>query len=143
MRLDAATVGKKKSGGFQSMGLSPPILKGVLKRGYQIPTPIQRKTIPVILEGRDVVAMARTGSGKTAAFLVPILDKLKARSLQAGARALVLSPTRELALQTHKFAKEVRSTIMWSSSEVLAVILIFIFALYLSVRRQWRLCAFS
>lgn len=101
-----AVVGKKKSGGFQSMGLSYAIIKGVLRRGYQIPTPIQRKTIPVILEGRDVVAMARTGSGKTAAFLVPILDKLKARSAQTGARALILSPTRELALQTHKFSKD-------------------------------------
>ncbi|CAN7946028.1 unnamed protein product [Ixodes pacificus] len=50
MRLDAATVGKKKSGGFQSMGLSPPILKGVLKRGYQIPTPIQRKASSIFFK---------------------------------------------------------------------------------------------
>lgn len=52
---------KKKSGGFQSMGLSWQILKGVLNNGYKVPTPIQRKTVPEILLGKDVVAMARTG----------------------------------------------------------------------------------
>ncbi|KAM9306441.1 ATP-dependent RNA helicase DDX54 [Pholidichthys leucotaenia] len=97
---------KKQSGGFQSMGLSYPVFKGVMKRGYKVPTPIQRKTIPVILDGKDVVAMARTGSGKTAAFLVPMFEKLKAPQAQTGARALILTPTRELALQTMKFTKE-------------------------------------
>lgn len=66
-----------------------------------------RQTIPVILDGKDVVAMARTGSGKTACFLLPMFERLKARSAQTGARALILSPTRELALQTMKFTKEV------------------------------------
>ncbi|KAM9841081.1 ATP-dependent RNA helicase DDX54 [Aulostomus maculatus] len=97
---------KKKSGGFQSMGLSYPVYKGVMKKGYKVPTPIQRKTIPVILDGKDIVAMARTGSGKTAAFLVPMFEKLKAHQAQTGARALILTPTRELALQTMKFTKE-------------------------------------
>uniref|UniRef100_A0A8C6P992 RNA helicase n=1 Tax=Nothobranchius furzeri TaxID=105023 RepID=A0A8C6P992_NOTFU len=97
---------KKKSGGFQSMGLSFPVFKGVMKKGYKVPTPIQRKTIPMILDGKDVVAMARTGSGKTAAFLVPMFEKLKAPQAQTGARALILAPTRELALQTMKFTKE-------------------------------------
>ncbi|KAM9793837.1 ATP-dependent RNA helicase DDX54 isoform 1-T1 [Syngnathus typhle] len=97
---------KKKSGGFQSMGLSFPVYKGIMKKGYNVPTPIQRKTIPVILDGKDVVAMARTGSGKTAAFLVPMFEKLKAPQAQTGARALILTPTRELALQTMKFTKE-------------------------------------
>ncbi|XP_053443868.1 ATP-dependent RNA helicase DDX54 isoform X1 [Nycticebus coucang] len=97
---------KKKSGGFQSMGLSYPVFKGIMKKGYKIPTPIQRKTIPVILDGKDVVAMARTGSGKTACFLLPMFERLKTRSAQTGARALILSPTRELALQTMKFTKE-------------------------------------
>ncbi|OXB76408.1 UNVERIFIED_CONTAM: hypothetical protein H355_014123 [Colinus virginianus] len=96
---------KKKSGGFQSMGLSYPVFKGVMKKGYKVPTPIQRKAIPVILRGRDVVAMARTGSGKTACFLLPMFERLKAPS-PSGARALILSPTRELALQTLKFTKE-------------------------------------
>ncbi|XP_018562547.1 ATP-dependent RNA helicase DDX54 [Anoplophora glabripennis] len=97
----------KKGGGFQSMNLNFNVLKGIIKRGYKQPTPIQRKTIPLILEGRDVVAMARTGSGKTAAFLIPLFEKLKLRSAKAGARALILSPTRELALQTLKFIKEI------------------------------------
>ncbi|GFO28946.1 ATP-dependent RNA helicase ddx54-like [Plakobranchus ocellatus] len=96
----------KKSGGFQSMGLSHAVLKGVLRRGYKVPTPIQRKTIPVILEGKDVVAMARTGSGKTAAFLVPMFERLRGHSSQ-GARAIIMAPTRELAMQTLKFAKEI------------------------------------
>ncbi|XP_015606294.1 ATP-dependent RNA helicase DDX54 [Cephus cinctus] len=96
----------KKSGGFQAMGLNFEVLKGVLKRGYKIPTPIQRKTIPLALEGRDIVAMARTGSGKTACFLIPLFEKLKVRQAKTGARALILSPTRELALQTLKFIKE-------------------------------------
>ncbi|XP_037079417.1 LOW QUALITY PROTEIN: ATP-dependent RNA helicase DDX54-like [Pollicipes pollicipes] len=97
---------KRKSGGFQSMGFSNSVYKGIVKRGYKIPTPIQRKCIPVILEGKDVVAMARTGSGKTACFLLPMLEKLQVASAMSGARALVLSPTRELALQTLRFTKE-------------------------------------
>lgn len=105
--FEAVKKKKKKSGGFQSMGLSYPILKGVLDKGYRVPTPIQRKVIPIALEGRDVVAMARTGSGKTAAFLVPILQRLQAHGNVGGARALILSPTRELALQTLKFAREI------------------------------------
>lgn len=59
------------------------------------------------MEGKDVVAMARTGSGKTAAFLIPMFEKLQNRFAQAGARALILSPTRELATQTHAFITEV------------------------------------
>ena len=97
---------KSKGGGFQSLGLSYPIFKAVLKQGYHVPTPIQRKTMPIILSGKDVVAMARTGSGKTAAFLVPMLEKLKAHCAKTGARGLVLSPTRELAMQTFKFARQ-------------------------------------
>lgn len=88
------------------MGLSFPVFKGVMKKGYKLPTPIQRKTIPVIMDGKDVVAMARTGSGKTAAFLIPMFERLKAHSAKVGARGLILSPTRELALQTLKFTKE-------------------------------------
>lgn len=59
------------------------------------------------MEGKDVVAMARTGSGKTAAFLIPMFEKLKTHMAKSGARGLILSPTRELALQTLKFTKEV------------------------------------
>lgn len=60
---------------------------------------ILSQTIPLVMSGRDVVAMARTGSGKTACFLIPMFEKLKVRSAKAGARALILSPTRELAVQ--------------------------------------------
>lgn len=88
------------------MGLSHGVYKGVLRKGYKIPTPIQRKTVPLIMEGKDVVAMARTGSGKTAAFLIPMFEKLKTHTAKSGARGLILSPTRELALQTLKFTKE-------------------------------------
>ncbi|KAK6277226.1 PREDICTED: putative DEAD-box ATP-dependent RNA helicase 29 isoform X1 [Theobroma cacao] len=97
---------KAKSGGFESLNLSPNVYRGIKRKGYKVPTPIQRKTMPLILAGNDVVAMARTGSGKTAAFLVPMLEKLKQHVPQGGVRALILSPTRDLALQTLKFTKE-------------------------------------
>ncbi|KAF9376807.1 ATP-dependent RNA helicase dbp10, partial [Podila verticillata] len=96
----------KKSGGFQSMGLSFPVYKAILHKGFKVPTPIQRKCIPLIMEGGDVVGMARTGSGKTAAFLIPMLEKLKAHSAKVGARAVIMSPSRELAMQTQKVCKE-------------------------------------
>ncbi|CAG8755013.1 9132_t:CDS:2, partial [Racocetra persica] len=105
-QLQAQNRKKKKSGGFQSMGLSYPIYKAILHKGFKVPTPIQRKTIPLIMDGKDVVGMARTGSGKTAAFLIPIIEKLKVHSAKVGARAIILSPSRELALQTQKVCKE-------------------------------------
>ena len=74
--------------------------------GYKVPTPIQRKTIPTILEGQDMVAMARTGSGKTAAFLIPMVERLQSHSTSVGFRGVVLSPTRELAMQTAKFCRQ-------------------------------------
>ena len=114
----------KKSGGFQSMGLGPEIFRGVIKKGYKVPTPIQRKTIPIILEGRDVVGMARTGSGKTAAFLIPLYQKLMYSASKGvgvaansrGARALILAPTRELALQVCQvklFRRETNSKVFF------------------------------
>ncbi|OBZ81260.1 ATP-dependent RNA helicase dbp10, partial [Choanephora cucurbitarum] len=102
----AANRKNKKSGGFQSMGLSNPVFKAIIHKGFKVPTPVQRKCIPLILEGDDVVGMARTGSGKTAAFLIPMLERLKTHSAKTGARGLVLSPSRELALQTQKVCKE-------------------------------------
>lgn len=97
---------KKPGGTFQSMGLSRLVLKAVERKGYKLATPIQRKCIPPIMTGRDLVAMARTGSGKSAAFLLPLIDKLKIRQPKAEIRALILSPTRELASQTFKFVRE-------------------------------------
>lgn len=96
----------KKGGGFQAMGLNANLLKAITRKGFLVPTPIQRKTIPLLLDGQDVVGMARTGSGKTAAFVVPMIEKLKSHSPKVGARALILSPSRELALQTLKVVKE-------------------------------------
>lgn len=60
------------------MGLSAPVLRGIKRKGYQLPTPIQRRTLPLALAGQDVVGMARTGSGKTAAFVVPMLERCAA-----------------------------------------------------------------
>ena len=96
----------KKGGGFAAMGLGPSLLKTITRKGFSVPTPIQRKTIPLVLDGQDVVGMARTGSGKTLAFVLPMLEKLKTHSAQVGGRALILSPSRELALQTLKVVKE-------------------------------------
>ncbi len=83
--------------GFEALSLDPRILEAVKHLGFSEPTPIQRQTIPAILSGRDVIARARTGSGKTAAFGLPLLTKLAAGA--KGVHALVLAPTRELALQ--------------------------------------------
>lgn len=103
----AAATGKKKSAGsFAGMGLSKYICVNISKKGFRTPTPIQRKTIPLVLEGKDVVGMARTGSGKTAAFVLPMIERLKVHSAKVGARAVILSPSRELALQTMKVVKD-------------------------------------
>lgn len=96
----------KKGGGFQAMGLNSHLLKAIGRKGFSVPTPIQRKTIPLVLDGQDVVGMARTGSGKTAAFVIPMIEKLKAHSAKVGARALIMSPSRELALQTLQVVKQ-------------------------------------
>jgi ATP-dependent RNA helicase RhlE len=88
---------------FSSLGLPEPITRGVRAAGYTIPTPIQAQAIPLILPGHDLVAAAQTGSGKTAAFLLPILSRLLdgPRAL----RALILVPTRELAAQVEENAR--------------------------------------
>ena len=86
---------------FNSLKLHPTLLKGIKELGFPRPTPVQSKAIPPALEGRDVLACAMTGSGKTAAFLLPILHRLINRP-RGKTRALVLTPTRELALQIHE-----------------------------------------
>jgi len=82
---------------FSKFGLSPAVLEGVKAMGYVDPTPIQLRAIPLIMEGRDVIGSAQTGTGKTAAFALPILSKLEGHQPQP--RLLVLEPTRELAAQ--------------------------------------------
>ena len=85
---------------FASLGLSEPLLRAVAEQGYDQPSPIQAKAIPAVLEGRDVMAAAQTGTGKTAGFTLPLLQRLDGgRRAPRQARALVLTPTRELAAQ--------------------------------------------
>jgi ATP-dependent RNA helicase RhlE len=83
---------------FSDLGLAPELLRALADKGYDTPTPIQSKTIPFVLEGRDVIAGAPTGTGKTAAFVLPILQRLSGSTARTP-RALVLTPTRELAAQ--------------------------------------------
>ncbi len=89
---------------FQSLGLAPGLLRALEEQGYSEPTPIQCQAIPAALEGRDVVGSAQTGTGKTAAFLLPILQRLRA-GRNGTLRALVLAPTRELAEQVLNSAR--------------------------------------
>ncbi|AVV33655.1 ATP-dependent RNA helicase [Halomonas sp. SF2003] len=86
---------------FASLGLSAPVLKAIAEMGYSTPSPVQAGAIPAVLEGRDVMAAARTGTGKTAGFALPLVERLS-QSAPAGARkikALIVTPTRELAAQ--------------------------------------------
>lgn len=86
---------------FANLGLSNDLLKALSEKGYEVPTPIQAAAIPAVLEGRDVMAAAQTGTGKTASFVLPILQTLQggAKARANSVRALVLTPTRELAAQ--------------------------------------------
>ena len=87
---------------FTDLALAPPILTAIAEQGYQTPTPIQQQTIPLILQGKDVLGGAQTGTGKTAAFTLPILQKLSSEPTPLVAkqvRCLILTPTRELAQQ--------------------------------------------
>lgn len=88
---------------FSQLGLNPNILKAVKEQGYTSPTPIQKESIPVILNHKDVLAAAQTGTGKTAAFTLPLLEKMSQKPNKKGQKsyikALILAPTRELALQ--------------------------------------------
>jgi len=83
---------------FQKLGLEPDLVRGVLAMGYGDPTPIQLRAIPIVLAGRDLIGSAQTGTGKTAAFALPVLQRL-AKPSNRGPRVLVLEPTRELAAQ--------------------------------------------
>lgn len=91
---------------FESLGLAPALLRALSEQGYDNPTPIQAQAIPAALEGRDLLAGAQTGTGKTAAFSLPLLDRLYVTHRHAAQpktpRALVLTPTRELAAQVHE-----------------------------------------
>ncbi|MEO8194482.1 MAG: DEAD/DEAH box helicase [Gemmatimonadales bacterium] len=117
---------RKKSGvesgldGFESLGVGPDLVRTLETLGYEEPTPVQREAIPPLIAGRDVVGQAATGTGKTAAFALPILHHLAAeRGRREGAqkiRALVLVPTRELAMQVaealHKYGKSLGAKVL-------------------------------
>src|SRR3954465_13177136 len=88
--------------GFDGLGLIEPILRAVLAENYTAPTPIQQAAIPHLLEGRDLLGCAQTGTGKTAAFALPILQRLASHPRRVEprhTRVLILTPTRELAIQ--------------------------------------------
>jgi ATP-dependent RNA helicase RhlE len=93
---------------FEELNLAPAIIKAVLEQGYETPTPIQAQAIPLVLNGQDLLGGAQTGTGKTAAFVLPMLHKLSASEAPrnkfggTGIRALVLTPTRELAAQVEE-----------------------------------------
>src|SRR5690606_32169221 len=100
---------------FADFGLHPDLLRAVAETGYTVPTPIQAQAIPVVMNGRDVMGAAQTGTGKTAAFTLPILHRLMplANNSMSPARhpvrALILAPTRELADQVAENAKRYSS----------------------------------
>src|SRR5260370_28627146 len=100
---------------FNLLGLSPLTLQALERAGYEAPTPIQQRAIPPALSGRDVIGCAATGTGKTAAFVLPLVERLAGKP---GTRGLVLAPTRELALQiaehlqTFGSAHKVRGTVI-------------------------------
>lgn len=106
---------------FKSLGLATALLKAINKQGYTTPTPIQEKAIPLILEGKDVLASAQTGTGKTAGFTLPMLQKLSQGQhyRKRPIRALILTPTRELAAQVYEnvqaYSKflDIRSTVIF------------------------------
>lgn len=90
---------------FESFNLHPRLLTNVRTQGYTTPTPIQQQSIPAVISGRDLMGLAQTGTGKTAAFTLPILQRLLKGS-RSGVRALIIAPTRELAQQIHDAAVE-------------------------------------
>ena len=87
---------------FENLGLTSEILRAVSEQGYSNPTPIQKQAIPIVLQGKDILAGAQTGTGKTAAFTLPLLEMIHEHAQGKGdrpIRALVVTPTRELAAQ--------------------------------------------
>jgi ATP-dependent RNA helicase RhlE len=106
---------------FTSLGLSEPLLKSIKEQGYDTPTPIQQKAIPVVIDGKDVLAAAQTGTGKTAGFTLPLLERLsktKPKMQKKQIRALVLTPTRELAAQVAESIKTYGKHLPYSSTVI-------------------------
>lgn len=89
---------------FQDFGISKEIQLGIYEKGYENPSPIQEESIPIALEGKNIIARAKNGTGKTAAYSIPLLEKIDMKS--EAIQGLVLVPTRELAMQTSFVIKE-------------------------------------
>src|SRR5260221_8697203 len=106
----------KQPSGFASLGLAAEIVACVTALGYEEPPPVQRETIPMMLSGRDLLAQAATGTGKTAAFALPMLQRIAGSPTGRRTSGLVLVPTRELAMQVaeavHKYARGGRLTVV-------------------------------
>ena len=99
---------KPQANTFRALSIPNEQIDNLTAMGYAIMTPIQAQALPLALKRQDLIAQAKTGSGKTAAFLIPMFEKLKGHDPNSGPRALILSPTRELALQTLKFTQQVK-----------------------------------
>ncbi len=98
---------------FATLGLIEPLLRALETLGYQTPTPVQAQAMPAVLAGRDLMAAAQTGTGKTAGFAVPLLQLLTTEGPKVAAnsvRALILVPTRELAEQVHESVRQYAQT---------------------------------
>ena len=106
----------EETGGFADLGLRDELLSALGRLGYEEPTPIQRETIPLLLTGKDLVGQAATGTGKTAAFALPLLQRMPDRSGSPRPYALVLVPTRELAVQvseaTYKYGRDLSAKVV-------------------------------
>src|SRR3954466_7968687 len=106
--------------GFAALGLRPELLKALTSLGYEEPTPIQREAIPPLLAGKDLLGQAATGTGKTAAFALPLIQQLNddqdRRREKQRVRALILVPTRELAMQVaqaiHKYGRSINARVL-------------------------------
>jgi ATP-dependent RNA helicase RhlE len=109
---------------FDSLGISADLIKMVAEEGYEVPTPVQAAAVPLVLQGRDVLAAAQTGTGKTAAFVLPILDRLRAHAntsfspARHPVRVLILVPTRELAMQVDESVRTYGRTVPLRSTVV-------------------------
>src|SRR5437868_7282188 len=101
--------------GFAQLGLNPRLLDALTRLGYEEPTPVQREAIPPLLAGKDLLGQAATGTGKTAAFTLPMLQRI-AHSTKQRPAALVLVPTRELAIQVgeavQRYGKELKTSVL-------------------------------
>src|SRR4051794_12147309 len=103
-------------GSFADLGLRPELLRALSGLGYEEPTPIQREAIPPLLEGRDLLGQAATGTGKTAAFALPLLQRMPGEGRDGRPTGLVLVPTRELAVQVseavHRYGRELGARVL-------------------------------